>query len=155
MHFVLDTDASNNSIAVVLSNLDSNTENTSSVLTRTELNYSITKKEAFAVASAVKWLRSYLLGISILCWTDHAKLDFKLVHRPVEKHGNACVFSRQTTGELEWQEGEEEVATGFWLMNLETAIAKLRETEVFLLSITEHSEENMATVELKASSDEG
>ena len=39
-------------------------------------------------------------------------------------------------------------------MILETAIAKLREPEVILLLITEHSEVNMASVELKASSDE-
>ena len=65
--FVLDTDASNNSIAAVLSNLDSNTENplafASRVLTGTEVNYSTTKREALAVVQAIKWFRSYLLGI--------------------------------------------------------------------------------------------
>ena len=39
-------------------------------------------------------------------------------------------------------------------MNLATTIAKLREPEIFILPITEHSEENVASVELKASSDE-
>ena len=38
-------------------------------------------------------------------------------------------------------------------MNLETAIAKLREPEVLLL-ITEQSEENVTSVELKSNSDE-
>ena len=180
--FVLDTDASNNSITAVLSNLDSNTENplafVSRVLTRTEVNYSTTKREALAVVQAVKWFRSYLLGIPFILRTDHASLqwlfrqngdgmtyrmidvlqefDFQVVHRPGEKHGNADALSCQTTREPEWQEGEEEAATGSCPepTNLETAIAKLREPEVFLLSITEPSEENVASVELKASSDE-
>ena len=84
------------------------------------------------------------------------EFDFQVVHRPGEKHGNADALSRQTTREPEWQEGEEEATTGSCPepMNLETTIAKLREPEVFLLSITEHSEENVASVERKASSDE-
>ena len=76
--FVLDTDASNNSIAAVLSNLDSNTENpiafASRVLTRTEVNYSTTKREALAIVQAVKWFRSYLLGIPFILRTEHASL---------------------------------------------------------------------------------
>ena len=39
-------------------------------------------------------------------------------------------------------------------MNLETATGKLREPEVFLLSITEYSDKNVASVELKANNDE-
>ena len=41
-------------------------------------------------------------------------------------------------------------------MNLETAIAlaNLLEPEVFFLSITEHSEENVASVDLKVSNDQ-
>ena len=50
----------------------------------------------------------------------------------------------------------EEAATGSCPepTNLETAIAKLREPEVFLLSIAEPPEENVASVELKAGSEE-
>ena len=180
--FVLDTDTNNNSIAAVLSNLDSKTENplafASRVLTRTEVNYSTTKREALAVVQAVKWFRSYLMGVPFILRTDDASLqwlfrqnadgmtyrmievlqefDFQVVHRPSEKHGNADALSRQTTREPERQEGEEEALTGSCPdpTNLETAIAKLREPEVFLLSITQHSEENVTSVELKASSDE-
>ena len=81
---------------------------------------------------------------------------FQVVHRPGEKQDNADAFSRQTTRELEWQEDHEEAATGscLELVNLETAIAKMREPEVFVLSKTELSEQNVASVELKASSDE-
>ena len=148
------------------------------MLTRTEVNYSTTTREALAVVQAVKWFRSYLLGIPFILRTDHASLqwlfrqnadgmtyrmievlqefDFQEVHRPGEKHGNADALSRQTTREPEWQEGEEEAFTGSCPepTNLETAIAKLREPEVFLLSITQQSEENVTSVELKASSDE-
>ena len=136
--FVLDTDASNNSIAAVLSNLDSNTENPLAlairVLTRKEVNYSTTKTEALGVVQALKWSRSYLLGIPFMIRTDHPSLqclfrqnadgmtyrmievfqevDFQVVHRPGEKHGNADALSRQTTREPEWQKGEEEATTG-------------------------------------------
>ena len=180
--FVLDTDASNNSIAAVLSNLNSNTENplvfASRVLIRTGVNYSTTKREALAVVQAVKSFRSHLLGIPSILRRNHAslhwlfrqnadgmtyrmievlqKFDFQVFHRPGEKHGNADALSRQTTREPEWQEGEEEATTGSCPepTNLETAVAKLREPEVFLLSITQHSEENVTSVELKASSHE-
>ena len=180
--FLLATDASNNSIEAVLSNLDNNTENpfafASRVLTRTEVNYSTTKRKKLAVVQAVKWFRSYLLGTTFMLRTDHEslqwlfrqnaygmtykmtevlqELDFRVVHRPGEKHGNADALSRQTTREAEWQEGEEGATTGSCPepMNLETAYAKLREPELFLLSITENLEENVASVELKASSDE-
>ena len=69
------------------------------------------------------------------------EFDFQVVHRPGEKHGNADAISWQTTREPEWQEGEEEATTGSCPepMNLETAISKLPEQKVFLLSITEHS----------------
>ena len=74
--FVLHTDASNNSISAVLSNLYSNKGNplafASCVLTRTELNYSTTKREALAVVQAVKWFRSYLMVIPFILMTDHA-----------------------------------------------------------------------------------
>ena len=77
------------------------------------------------------------------------EFDFQVVPRRGEKPGNADDLSRQTTREREWQVGEEEAATRSCpeLMNLETAISKLREPEVFLLAITEHSEEIVASVE--------
>ena len=180
--FLLYTDASNNIIAALLSNLDSNTGNplafASPVMTRTEGNYSTKKREALTVVQAVQFFRSYLMGIPFLPRRDHASLqwlfcqnadgmadrmievlqefDFQVVHRPGEKPGNADALSRQTKREPKWQEGEGEAATGSCqvLMNLATAIAKFREPEIFLLPITEHSVENVALVELKASSDE-
>ena len=78
------------------------------------------------------------------------EFDFQVVHRLGEKHGNADALSRQTTSEPEWQEGEEEALTGSCPepTKMETAIAKLREREVFLLSTTHHSEENVTSVEL-------
>ena len=82
------------------------------------------------------------------------EFDFQVDNRPCEKHGNADAHSRRTIREPEWQEDEEEATTGSCpeSTNMETAIAKLREPEV--LSIMEHSEENVALVGIKASSDE-
>ena len=122
---VLDTDDSNNSNANVLSNLGSNAQNAlafaSRVLTRTEVKYSITKREALAVVQAVMWLRFFLLGIPFILRTDHANLQwlfrqnadgmtcrmievlqefsFQMVPQLGEKHGNADALSRQTTRE--------------------------------------------------------
>ena len=61
------------------------------------------------------------------------EFDFQVVHRLGEKNGTADALSRQITTEPEWQEGEEEEATGFCPepMKLETAKAKLRKTDVF------------------------
>ena len=61
------------------------------------------------------------------------EFDFQVVHRPGEKIGNGDALSQQTTEELGWKEGEEETATGSSSepMNLGTALANLRESEVF------------------------
>ena len=131
--FLLYTDASNNIIAALLSNLGSNTGNplafASPVMTRTEGDYSTKKREALAVVQAVKFFRSYLMGIPFIFWTDHANLqwlfrqnaegmayrlievlqefDFQVAHRPGEKPGNADALSRQTKREPNWQEARE------------------------------------------------
>ena len=151
--FILDTDASHNSIAAVLSNLDQRQECpvafSSRVLSRTEVNYSTTKREALAVVQAVKWFRSYLLGVPFILRTDHASLqwlfrqnadgmtfrmietlqefDFQVVHRPGNKHGNADALSRQTTQTPEWTEEETAAqATCPESLDLETALSNLR-----------------------------
>lgn len=132
--FVVDTDASANSLGAVLSNIIDGEEMplvfASRVLSKTETNYSTTKREALAVIQAMKWFRSYLWGHKFILRTDHASLqwlfrqnsdgmtfrmvqvlqefDFEVVHRPGQKHGNADGLSRQTTTMPDWSEGEKE-----------------------------------------------
>ena len=64
--FILDTDASNTSLGAVLSNVINGEERplvyTSRVLSKTETNYSTTKREALAVVQAVKWFKPYIWG---------------------------------------------------------------------------------------------
>ena len=60
------------------------------------------------------------------------EFDFEVDNRPCEKHGNADAHSRRTIREPEWHEDEATTGSCPESTNVETAIAKLREPEVFV-----------------------
>lgn len=64
--FILDTDASNIGICAVLSQFQDEKEMViayfSRVLSKTERNYCVTRRELLAVIDAIKFFRHYLLG---------------------------------------------------------------------------------------------
>jgi hypothetical protein len=118
----LDTDASNNSIGAVLSQIQDGEERVvayaSRLLTQQEKNYCVTRRELLAVVYFMKHFRPYLLGRKFLVRTDHAALkwlrnmpepvgqqarwlelleeyDFEIEHRPGKKHANADALSRR------------------------------------------------------------
>ena len=136
--FIVDTDASNKSLGAVLSNIVDGVERPvvyqSRSLSRTEMNYSTTKREALGIVQALKWFKPYIWGLSFVVRTDHASLrwlfrqnadgmtfrmlqhvqefDFVIVHRAGAKHANADGLSRQTEEEVPWEEGELERLVG-------------------------------------------
>ena len=136
--FIIDTDASNNSLGAVLSNVIDGEERPlafmSRVLSKTETMYSTTKREALAVVQALSWFRSYILGLKIVIRTDHASLrwmfrqnadgmtfrmvqklqeyDYTIVHRPGNKHGNADGLTRREDPREDWKDGELEALRG-------------------------------------------
>lgn len=120
--FILDTDASNQAVGAVLSQMQNGQETAiayySQALSRTEQQYCTTRKELLAVVKAVKHFHPYLYGRSFILRTDHAALrwlfsfrfpegqiarwlerlqqyDFQIEHRPGRKHGNADALSRR------------------------------------------------------------
>ena len=50
----------------------------SKTLDTAQVNYSTTKKELLAVVFALDKFRSYLIGLPIVCFTDHATLKYLL-----------------------------------------------------------------------------
>ena len=136
--FIVETDASDNSLGAVLSNIVDGIEHpvafASRVLTPVEFSYSTTKREALAVIQAMKWFKPYIWGTHFVLRTDHASLqwlfrqnndgmifkmlqrlqeiDFQVVHRPGDKHGNADGLSRQCTITPELAEAERLVMFG-------------------------------------------
>ena len=136
--FIVDTDASDNSLGAVLSNIFDGVEYpvvlASRVLTPAECRYSTTKREALAVIQAMKWFKPYNWGTKFVLRTDHASLqwlfiqnndgilfrmlqrlqefDFQVVHRPGDKHGNADGLSRQCNITPELTEAERLVMFG-------------------------------------------
>ena len=128
--FIVDTDASNKSLGAVLSNIVDGVERPivfqSRSLSRTETNYSTTKREALGIVQALKWFKPYIWGLHFIVRTDHSSLrwlfrqnsdgmtfrmlqhvqeyDFTIVHRAGAKHANADGLSRQTEDEVEWKE---------------------------------------------------
>ena len=106
----------------------------SRVLTKTEVNYATTKREALRIVQALQWFRPYIYGTQGIVRTDHASLqwlfrqnadrmtfrmiqkkheyDYRIVHRPGEKHNNADGLSRRPNEKPEWKIGEEEELRG-------------------------------------------
>lgn len=124
--FILDTDASLSGIGGILSQVQGGHERVvsyySRVLSKTEKNYCVTRRELLAVVKAVVHFHHYLYGREFLIRTDHASLQwllsfkspegqvarwvetlglyvFKIEHRAGLLHGNADALSRRPCDE--------------------------------------------------------
>ncbi|GFV75112.1 retrovirus-related Pol polyprotein from transposon 17.6 [Trichonephila clavipes] len=120
--FILDTDASNESVGAVLSQEIDGQERViaywSKCLSKPERNYCVTRKELMAIVKAIEHFHHYLYGQKFLLRTDHASLTwlmnfrntegqvarwiqrlneyyFDIRHRKGSSHGNADALSRR------------------------------------------------------------
>lgn len=120
--FILDTDASDQTIVAVLSQVQDGVERViayaSRSLDKREINYCITRKELLAIVYSLRYFKQYLMGRVFKIRTDHAPLtwlrhtpdpvgqqarwleimeeyEFQVEHRPEVKHGNADALSRR------------------------------------------------------------
>ena len=119
--FILDADASDQGIGGVLSQVQGGQERVISYgsrkLSKSERNYSVTKKELLAVVHFVKHYKHYLYGRKFKIRTDHGSLrwlcnfkdvqgqlarwietlsafDYEICYRPGSQHKNADALSR-------------------------------------------------------------
>ena len=120
--FIIDTDDSDTGIGAVLSQVDDEgvehvVAYASRILTKSERNYCVTRKELLAVVSFLQHFRQYLLGREFTVRTDHGALtwlqqfrnpegqlarwleklqefQFSIVHYPGKKHMNADALLR-------------------------------------------------------------
>ena len=125
---MIDTDASETALGAVLSQIIDGEERPiafeSRVLSKTEVNYATTKREALGIVQAMQWFRPYIYGSQCIVRTDHAsrmtfrmiqkmqEYNYRIVHRPGEKHCNADGLSRRPNEKREWKEGEEDELRG-------------------------------------------
>jgi len=76
--FILDTDASNHGIGVVLSQVQNGSEKViayfSRVLNKAERNYCITRRELLALVASLKSFHHYLYGRKLQIRADHISL---------------------------------------------------------------------------------
>lgn len=120
--FILDTDASNEAVGAVLTQIQEGQEKVIAYYSRTlnvhERQYCVTRKEMLAVVSAVRKFKSYLWGRPVKLRTDNAAVsymlrlkepegqmarwleflscyDLEVSHRPGRNHGNADALSRR------------------------------------------------------------
>ena len=120
--FILDTDASNEGIGSVLSQVQDGVERVigyfSRALSPEERKYCVTRKELLAVLKSVENFHHYLYGRHFTIRTDHGSLrwllnfkraegqmarwlqdlytyDFEIQHRPGHQHSNADALSRR------------------------------------------------------------
>ena len=133
--FVIDTDASETAVGAVLSQVIEGEERPvafeSKVWTKTEVNYATTKREALGNVQAMQWFRPKFTERNVLIeqitraslqWLFRQnadgmtfrmiqkmqEYDYRVVHRPGEKHNNADGLSRRPNEKPEWKIGEEE-----------------------------------------------
>jgi len=120
--YILDTDASFNTIGCVLSQMQNNEEKViaygSRKMSKSEIQYCVTRKELLAVYYFVVHFKQYLLGTNFIIRTDHKALqwmmnwerpntnqycswiaelevyDFTIEHRKGSQHKNADFLSR-------------------------------------------------------------
>ena len=135
---MIDTDASETALGAVLSQIIDGEERPitfeSRVLSKTEVNYATTKREAQGIVQAMQWFRLCIYGSQCIVRTDHASLQwlfgqnadgmtfrmiqkmqdyfYRTVQRPGEKQCNADGLSRRPNEKPEWKEGEEEELRG-------------------------------------------
>ncbi|GFX85048.1 hypothetical protein TNCV_4998771 [Trichonephila clavipes] len=120
--FILDTDASNESVGAVLSQEIDGQERVvaywSKCLSKPERNFCVTRKELLAIVKAIEHFHHYLYGQKFLLRTDHASLTwlmnfrntegqvarwiqrlneyyFDIRHRKGSSHGKADALSRR------------------------------------------------------------
>lgn len=120
--YILDTDASNEGIGAVLSQVVDGKERVisyaSRALNKAEKNYCVTRKELLAVVEFLKKFRQYLYGQKTTVRTDHgalrwllnfkdpqgqmarwlqviAEYDIEIIHRAGRSHANADSLSRR------------------------------------------------------------
>ncbi|GAA0158710.1 hypothetical protein LIER_43458 [Lithospermum erythrorhizon] len=67
----------------------------SKTLISTQMNYSTTEKELFAVAFALENFRSYLVGSPIVVFTDHSTLKYLLAKRDAKPRLIRWIFLLQ------------------------------------------------------------
>ncbi|GFX69301.1 retrovirus-related Pol polyprotein from transposon opus [Trichonephila clavipes] len=102
--FILDTDASHESIGAVLSQEIDGQERViayfSKCLSKPERNYCVTRKELLAIVKAVEHFHPYLYEGQIARWIQRLQeYDVEIRHRKGSVHGNADAFSRRSCPE--------------------------------------------------------
>lgn len=120
--FILDTDCSGHGLGAVLSQVQNGQEKVisyySKVLSKSERNYCVTRRELLAVVDSIKHFHHYLYGVQFKVRTDHGSLrwlmnfknlegqlarwnellgtyNFSLEYRPGKLHTNADGLSRR------------------------------------------------------------
>ena len=133
--YTIDCDASNFGIGCVLSQGQDGEERViayaSRLLSKTEKNYCVTRRELLAVVYFVRYFKHYLLGRKFLIRTDHSALrwlrrtpdaigqqarwleilegfDYDIIHRAGRLHGNADAMSRVPCRQCQMSNAEAE-----------------------------------------------
>ena len=93
--FILDVDASDQSIGAVLSQMTENGESViayaSRTLTKSERRYCVTRKEMLALVNFVKYYKHYLYGKKFTVRTDHGSLRWLMQFKnPEGEHLLSC-----------------------------------------------------------------
>jgi hypothetical protein len=131
--FILTTDASKYALGAVLSQIQDGIERpiafASRTLNDTEVNYSVTEKEALAIIWAVKKYEPYLYGNKFLLITDHKPLTFIKTSEKNSKILRWRLELEKFDYEVKYKEGKANVVADALSRKIETEQTEVNNTE--------------------------
>ena len=171
--FILDTDASDQSIGAVLSQEIDGKEKVvayaSRCLSKSERKYCVTRKELLAVIHFIKYFRHYLYGRKFIIRTDHSSLkwllrfkdpegqlarwlevvssyEMEIQHRPGRQHINADTLSRKPCVQCGFHEGWDKKDESPAVKTLRTVYLKGEDSDTIDLLEKQDTDRDIAMV---------
>jgi hypothetical protein len=165
----LDTDASDKAVGAVLSQQIDDNEHViaymSKALNKHETSYCTTRKELFAVITALKNVHSYIYGQNVLLRTDYAAVSWmrnlqnptgqvarwlqelgtyylQIEHRAERKHSSADALSRNSCASCKRQQGLQELTEEVEKENTAICEQMKEKDQVILTNIANHQQED-------------
>ena len=145
-NFILQTDASNEAVGAVLSQVHDGIERpvgfASRSLIKAERNYSATERECLAIVFALKYFRPYVFGRKFTVMTDHKPLRHLMEHKdPSSRLMRWAMLLQDHDMDIQYRPGNQN--------NNADAMSRLPQPNVTICAVTRQQQQSDLTEEQK------